>query len=180
MNSKPILLLDFDGVLNFFSSSSGYKKAKDTAGYVKQTTLIVNGEAVPVSWPAESVKRLNDLKRTTGYEWKWLSTWRSWTTLIDDELGTRSDGFVSWKEADGKNYPGYNVRESYGAKLAHVLRINDEDKRPFVWVDDEATDFFSPDQLSYDVPHLIIKPDEKTGMTRTHLTQIEKFMREHS
>ena len=181
MNS-PILFLDFDDVVNHFSSRNAYRSNKSTLGYLKRLTLYIDGKDYSVNWSAELVKKLNDAKDKYGFTWLWHTTWKSNAVKhVDPKLGTNSDGFIDW-DADGgipKDAPSDDVddiRDSrkYAAMLAYVSA----NPAPFVWIDDSATLKYNSDDFVgvLDVPHLVITPDAKFGMLRHDLDAMLAFL----
>lgn len=180
MSTMPLLLLDFDGVVNFDTTLSAHKRLEGTPHYRRKTVLYAGGYGYQINYSGEVLYRLNHLKREAPYEWLWLSTWRRDSWQFKAELGADDDGYVPWRETDGQGMPGYMVDARHAAKLAHVLHMNAENPRPFVWVDDEATVNFRSDLLEHDVPHLVIAPDPSYGLVRSELEVIEGFMRTHA
>jgi len=174
------LFLDFDGVVNFFSSRSAYSKNRDTLGYMRRTSLLSGGSLYDVQYSAELVKKLNDTHQELGFTWLWLTTWhKDAVAVVDKALGTQSDGFVDWSPHAGVRF-GQSEAQTVAVRASNklsVLKANYGDE-PFIWVDDDATDNFNPDD--FPVPHLVVKPDERYGITRTDWDKMAEFMRAHS
>ena len=173
---RPLLLLDFDDVLNFDASRNAFRKFPDNAGHWRQRYLAPEGMGLRVRWSTGAVSELNRQRSAYGFEWQWLTSWRQYAVShIDPALHTHSDGYVDWKESDGQGYERGTADPNSAAKWAHVLRLNDEDPRPFVWVDDTAVTLFDPSMLRSDVPHLIVQTDPMWGLTNSDLDRMDDF-----
>jgi len=174
--NRPLLLLDFDGVLNFEATRSAYKRNPAVPGHWHQRYVHADGIGYRVRWSWEAVRRLSEICHANGVEWWWLSTWRNHgLSQINPNLKTRASAAVEWAQSDGQGFPGFREDPNGAAKLAAVERINDEEARPFIWVDDEATQWFDPTRLRTDVPHLVLKTDPMWGLTNDDLDSIEAF-----
>jgi len=201
MNVSPYLFLDFDGVVNFFSSKNAYRKRGDTFGYTKKVDIHDGYDFYSVNWSSDLVTKMNALKAATGFTWLWHTTWLDKSVkLVDPRLGTNSDGFINWdawggltKEVGGGGWSGGprkvftmssdeidEIRDTrkYDALKAHVSA----NPAPFVWVDDSATRKYNADDFVgvLDVPHLILRPDEKTGIVHWDYERMVKFFTEHA
>ncbi len=180
--TTPVLFLDFDGVVNFLGTEAAYRREPGSLGYVRRATLAVGELEFRVQWSAELVRELNSVKRSSPFQWLWLSTWREHAVVgIDPALGTRSDGFVPWGmpddpsgDASAADRKGKRSTSKYGALLAEV-RAN---PRPFVWVDDTATGAFNEFDFvgDLDVPHLVVAPRAEVGLLRWELEEIVAFL----
>ena len=178
--TKPALFLDFDGVINFSASAAAYQAETSALGYLKTTTLVCGDGAFNVRWSGELVRELNAMKRRTGFEWLWLSTWREWAVAeIDPALGTRSDGCLPWNTEVGKATTYGEIAEvrstrKYLALLAELL----SHPRPFAWVDDDATGRWRDEDFvgDLDVPRLILAPRTAFGILRPDLDALTEFM----
>lgn len=174
--NRPLLLLDFDGVLNFEATRSAYQHNPAVPGHWRQRYVHVEGVGYRVRWSWEAVRRLGLICQVYGVEWWWLSTWRDHgLSQINPNLKTTASAAVDWAQSDGQGFPGFREDPNGAAKLAAVERINDEEGRPFIWVDDEATRWFDPDRLRTNVPHLVLKTDSLWGLTSHDLDSIEEF-----
>lgn len=181
--TQPTLFLDFDGVINFSASIAAYLREPAGLGYVRRTTISCNGNDWIVRWSAELVQSLNTLKRETGFEWQWLTTWLGASVdLVDEALGTHSDGYLRWdpdSDLSAANDPNAVRNARKYQALVRKVRLR---PAPFVWVDDVATSAFKPSDFTGElkVPYLLVAPDEQYGIVRQELEQIEEFMRAHS
>lgn len=176
MTAKPLLLLDFDGVVNFFASRSSYGK-QDSFGYLKRNAY----RGYNINWSSELVNKLNAAKAKHDFEWLWLSTWKDLTQLwVDPTLHTHSDGFVEWDADSGftEKTRSFEVEDTRNKrKYAKVLELLAENPRPFVWVDDSAVvEYNSADFVGkLNVPHLAVNPDPNYGVLKGDLTAMLNF-----
>lgn len=61
----------------------------------------------------------------------------------------------------------------YNLVQAHQI-IN---PRPFIWVDNVATKNYKPEHWEQlNVPHLIIRPNKRFGITEDHMAQMNEFV----
>jgi hypothetical protein len=193
MANKVVVFMDFDGVINWHGTSrSQVKKYADAFGYWRRHSVPLDSGVAggwgtystvmqDISWSAELVKKLMDLKEDTGYVWRWLSTWVNETEKLDRILGIKSDGWVNWNP-----YPVPSVDDISAYRCARKLDVvldfakNNPDT-PFVWVDDEAVDLWTDDHAaSMTAPHLVVKPWEKFGLVKHDLAKISDFVKTHS
>jgi len=73
-SKRPLLLLDFDGVLNIDASRGAFRKNPAVPRYWQQTLPHVGGLSFRVRYSWEVVRRLNAMRIAYGFEWLWLTT----------------------------------------------------------------------------------------------------------
>lgn len=181
MLGKPVIFMDFDGVLNFFATKNDYRQYDDTFGQLQNLEVHAEGQSWGLKWSAELVHKLMMLKQEHNYEWHWLTTWAKDTNILDKTLKISSTMSVDWEP-----YPtGLLLRKmnmsmnSYrnAVKLDNVLTFASAATAPFVWVDDEATRLWTPELTELvEVPHLIIRPSGNYGLVKYDVAKIEKFL----
>jgi len=182
VGASPLLLVDFDGVINFEASLAVCAKNPDAFGYLRRENLTVDGMEVEVRWSGELVSRLNGLKREYGCEWKWLTTWLGdAVTQVDAVLKTESDGHIPWDTDAGIPTDASVdeiVAERTARKCARLVDLVQDAPRPFVWIDDQAIHKTLPPDCPGvgDVPHLTVAPDPKFGLLRPDVDQIAEFL----
>ncbi len=176
--AAPLLVLDFDGVVNMLGTSGDVRRRDDLPGYVTRASVESGGVDYPIRYSRDLVDRLNAAVVATGATWLWLSTWRDAAiTDINPVIGARATDWLRW-ESDGIDSGPSGVdarsRAKYDAVRQH-LRLN---PRPCVWVDDEATALWR----SEDFPRLpedetlIVAPDPRVGMSLSELERVEGFL----
>jgi hypothetical protein len=179
---RPLMLMDFDGVINFSASINAYRKHDDAFGYVNKTRLSCDGHPFDVHWSAQLVRGLNQAKVDAGAGWLWLSTWQQCAvTEIDRELGTLSDGFIAWdsfSEPSVAALAGGAAQVRIARKYEQVLKQIAANPRPFVWIDDDLAPLYVARDFEhdFDVPHLVVSPEEQFGMTSDDLRRVTEFL----
>lgn len=191
--THPVVFMDFDDVLNIFSSNSHYKRNHKTLpGYRRKTSVYVEEAGVGLSftlkWSAELVRKLMSLKTEHPYTWVWLTTWMNHTDKLNSTLQLTTDYTAEW-DAYPKRVGGWAWGGASGlsneqlhahrnkAKLDYVLDyIEANPGAPFVWVDDSATQLWDEKYLTVETPHLIITPTELDCFTLQHLDELTEFL----
>lgn len=155
---RPVLYLDVDGVLNVLRERSPH-------------WADLTGHDVAL---AGRTYRLN-LSRTMGetlaalpVDIRWATTWAE-----------AADHFIAPLVglAAGLPVACRPVASDSRYKSAAIRRQVAAERRPFVWVDDEAIaedDFAWAERLA--VPSLFVRPDPTEGLTPEQLTTIEEFV----
>lgn len=166
------LFFDFDGVVNFDASRTAYRKNPDAFGWIRRADYSSRHGWFPVNYSAELVGKLNSLKADYDFTWLWLTTWVDEAmSIVNGHLGAHGDGYIDWDPYTGVKDD--NVSSVRNARKYDAVKAN-YDGKPFIWVDDEATVLYNPDD--FDVPSLAVKPDPKYGVTRTDLDAMKAFL----
>ena len=162
-SSAPIVLLDFDGVLNAFPDAIGVRyedvgvapvvecRGRMTDDFGPERAFRLDGvETVRLGrrggtwhlhWSRELAANLYGLAESGAVDLRWLSTWQPYVHILDGLLGWDPDVVhnTHW-------YDPLTGRGRMGGKLHAVvdevirqLRVADAGgrPRPIVWVDDE-------------------------------------------
>lgn len=161
--TKPFLFLDVDGVLNRISTTGDswpdfelHKAMPFGRGPYHLHLSRAMGAALS-ALPVEIV---------------WLTTWAEEAPrLIAPLLGL-------------PEYPVAGVGGIYGnwkwACLENYIDSHDP-HRPFIWIDDDAIPWTASadfNEMGWD-KHLLIRPDERLGVTPEHIEEIARFCKEH-
>jgi len=178
---SPLLILDFDGVINMLGTAGDARRNPEVLGYVAQTELECGGATYQVRYSRELVRRLNAAIRTSGAEWLWLTTWNACSvSSINSGIGATASDWIRWgshaAEALGPEPAAIDARAT--AKYAAIVELNSSSPRPFAWIDDEAaTKFHAEDFPALTaVDTLALAPDPRVGITRPELERYEKFL----
>ena len=175
---RPVLYLDFNGVIDFFGGRGSYGK-RSGLGYARHSSVHSTTEPSPgwysFQWSAELLRKLDALE---GLDIIWVSAWRQETALLENAMRWhKPSGFLEWGD------PVRDLSDSV-EKLNAILADQAENPRPFIWADDEATTWY--DQMREKgtlpalEPHLVIAPDSKTGLTSSDLVAISNFVTAHT
>ncbi|WP_428897461.1 hypothetical protein Dip518_001251 [Parelusimicrobium proximum] len=164
MSRNIFFIVDFDGVLNYLSSIREHKLATGARCTQKQDIPFGEG-SLTITWSAEIVNRLKEIRKKYGAKWFWLSTWQADTPILDKALGIESDRTLA-----------FDYSNSAVSKLKAVLEIaKNYPDSAFVWMDDKATKLFRDGKYTLAAPYLIITPESRYGLSMEHMEQIERF-----
>lgn len=174
--------LDFDGVFNIELSLNKVNKARkldsNLFGFWLKRTAFYAGVVYSVPFSAELVAKMHSLSVKTGTTWLWLTTWVGYTSDVDNALNKLpAHDAVPWT-------PTRNVKDDVersrlnGLEKYRVLKEHHDGVTPFVWVDDEATVNYNPDDFT--CPHLVIATNADYGITRSDYEKIKAFTELHS
>lgn len=184
----PVVFWDFDGVFNFDASRNQINKYRDKLnlpGHLKRADVVtVLGPGYPkmwltLNWSDETIRTLTSLKDTVPYYWVWLTSWVEDTHTLDTTLNVTSDATLLWdpNPPAGADLVDYRNNAKHDALL---MFHKTHPTTPFAWVDDTATTLWDPANLTHPTPHLVLTPDSKYGVTRTHLDQLTSFLKSFS
>ncbi|TDP92307.1 hypothetical protein EDF62_1512 [Leucobacter luti] len=167
-NARPIIYLDFDGVLN--AISTGVTQLPRITGFGGYRRVKVS--SYTVTWSREVLDRLRLLQDIADIHW--LSTWRADTAIIERELPVKLDGWFDFQNDD----------LSHSGKLEALLIDQAEAPRPFIWVDDEEHSYYRAAHRDGLLPelaeHLLIEPSTFAGLSVGNFELMEDFLSRHS
>lgn len=179
-SKKPVLYLDWDGVVNFFGSRNQYRK-RSGFHYLRRGSAMPIAEFSPwggngfaprgpfsLNWSAELLRKLAELP----VDIVALTTWRhSFTELIKaTQWELESFRVLDWVDGPkGKEHAG---------KIPALIQDQIMNPRPFIWADDEAIAFYNDDhrKMLEGIPQLLLAPDEKVGLTMADYEAMLKFL----
>lgn len=174
----PLLILDFDGVVNMLGTSGDVRRRDDVPGHVVRATMESGGVEYPIRYSQELVGRMNAAAASSGATWLWLSTWcEAAITDVNPVVGTRATDWLRW-DSVGID-PGPRGADSRSAAKFNALRqYIRQHSGPFVWVDDEATALWRDEDFPSlkDDQALVIAPDPRVGMSLGELESVERFL----
>lgn len=153
-DTRPLVLLDVDGVLNPSFSSKTRRRLAYHDGWV-QRRVDVGGLTFRLFVNPEHGRWLRLLAIETGAELAWGTTWEEYANPCVGPLLC----LPSLRHAvvrDGVHKADGIVPFTAG--------------RPFVWFDDEPDAGEAAARLAGDQPHLVVYVDEHTGLTEEHVT----------
>jgi hypothetical protein len=181
---SPLLILDFDGVINMLGTAGDARRNPDVLGYVMHTELECNGAVYQVRYSRELVRRLNVAVRTSGADWLWLTTWNECSlSSINSGIGTTASNWIRWgsRAADAIGPDPSAIEARAAAKYAAIVELIRANPRPFVWIDDEgATKLHAEDfHLLDEAEILALTPDPRVGITGRELERLEGFLALH-
>lgn len=164
---KPLVLIDFDGVINAVAQQHWQKAWKDMneISYIDRL-----GYKIPVNFSPTLVEFFNILSNVADIEW--LTTWKRETERLPTQLGINT---FPWHDEIRKGPP-------WGAewwKFDVVQKIAAENPgRRVLWIDDEIPSLDWKDEQVFIQKHNwdIIVPREDTGLTPAHCESIIEFV----
>lgn len=167
--TSPLWLLDIDGVLNAMVN-------RDTLEHPHWTDLIK--KAVPTSQGVEydlvlapTVIDFINTYHAFGLDIQWATTWQH------DANRFVAPAFDLPQMPIGAEARGIS---DYYYKERAALRAIDEG-RPLIWTDDDAIRLVVRMEIEQSgVPHLMIEPDPRLGLTPDHLDAISAFVCEYA
>jgi hypothetical protein len=160
MPEVPVWLLDVDGVINV--KRPGWSAAPF------QGRAHALGAEWKLRWAPALIARIRTLHGDGVAEVRWCSTWCAWPGEVE-----RLFKLPGLDRAFG-DVPDFSVAKLAAARA--VLRAG----RRLVWTDDVEVPEAGPlrEELTRDGRALLIRPDERRGLTPAHLDEIEAFCRE--
>lgn len=163
-SSRPIIYLDFDGVLNVVCSEVTHLTR--ITGFRDHRREQILGTTV--TWSPEVLNRITAFRESADIHW--LSSWRQDTADIETVLPVRLDGWLDFAN-EGLDHSG---------KLEALLADQQNHPRPFIWVDDEEHRYYRASRSAGVLPtlhkHLLIEPSTYAGLTVQHFDRIEAFL----
>ncbi|MFI5915270.1 HAD domain-containing protein [Dactylosporangium sp. NPDC051541] len=158
MDDVPVWLLDVDGVINVKRPAWGEAPFHDRAYAL--------GAEWKLRWAPGLLARIRRLHREGLAEVRWCSTWCAWPGELERVFKVRFD------RAFGE-VPDYSV-----AKLAAALAVMEGGRR-LVWTDDVEVPLTGLlfESMTLDDRALLIRPDDRRGLTPADLDAIEAFCR---
>lgn len=176
---RPVLYLDWDGVVNFFGSRNQYLK-KAGFGYLRRGSAMprpadrpsgsMSFGPFPLNWSAELLRKLAALPVDIVF----LSTWRhSFSELLKaTQWELENYRILDWTDGPrGSEHAG---------KVPALLADQLADPRPFIWADDEAHSFYTEDDRAKlaGIPQLLLAPSEALGLTADDYATMLSFLNE--
>lgn len=180
--SKPVLLLDIDGVLNACS------KSLPTHAWPKGDWGVGGLYGFHLKWAKPVISWIKKIHTEDRAEIRWHTTWQenahTFACLV---------GLPAFKVQPCPEWPKF---QDNGAMLAAELimagqipwwkypaaeRIILEDKRPVVWIDDDIVSEVprrARSALRKAGPVLFVNPSTQTGVCPNHMRQVDTFLDE--
>lgn len=152
--ARTVVYLDVDGAVSALSGAHGFGDGR---------RLDLYGDVLTVS------ARLGTRLRALDAELRWLTTWG----VDADEIGAA----IGLPPLTVAAEPPFHASAAGPWKLATVRAQVGDERRPFVWIDDEAIPAEAEEWLaSVDVPGLLVRPDPDGGLTPADLDAVDAFL----
>ncbi|GAA4439082.1 hypothetical protein [Phytohabitans houttuyneae] len=177
MRALPVWLLDIDGVINAAT------KQPDRNVWPLVDWVAGRARDGGRSWPILAAKPVAEFIRQVHArgraEIRWHTTWQQWARSLEELLD-----LPSFPVAEAPEWHLFLRAETeQWWKIGAALRVVEEERRPLLWTDDDASDVWSlPNAVRTRItsaqPTLIVAPSPQTGLCRRHLRQIDEFLTE--
>lgn len=182
---RPLVLIDFDGVINQFPDEK-VRRRQNTTSWMEQgdprialyspdnwfipdhkemVTTQYHGR-LRLLWAAGLVDRL----KTLDADILWLSTWQPYTDMLNVHLG------IDWETIQWYD-PVTRVGRYTGKRRAVLNHL--KYGRPIVWIDDEETTYDAGLAITAQEPQapvLAVGPESHIGINRAQMALIERFV----
>lgn len=168
-DTRPVWLLDIDGVLNALSEAPNPQSLR--LGTAKQEYLKTNSGTFRLRVNNYLVDFVNRMHESGLVEIRWCTTW-------SDEAASIFAPAFGFPEFSVGARPGWETGRfddhNWKSNAARgVIRSG----RRLIWTDDEAIpDGFPEEIASHSFGHLLIFPDEREGLTLENCASIESFI----
>jgi len=159
-DTRPLILVDVDGVLNVAASAKVRKRLVYHDGWV-QRKVDAGGLVFRLCVNPAFGSWLRRLAEDAGAELAWGSTWEEYANLCVGPLV----GLPELRHAI--------VRD--GAHKAHGI-VPFTAGRPFIWFDDEPDAAGVTARLAGGQPHLVVRVDEETGLTQENVATAREWL----
>lgn len=179
--SKPVLLLDIDGVVNAISKTEP-RHVWPTLVWSRDG-YPSGGVVFPLLWSRPVIEYLVDLSERV--EVRWHTTWQEEAHEFARIVGLPEGFGLIAKAPERMASPGIFARQQFLAgkpawwKYPAAERVLVEEKRPLVWIDDEIHSKIN-ERYRANMSALgdvcLVCPNEQTGITRKHMRKIEEFL----
>jgi hypothetical protein len=163
--SRPVWLLDVDGVLNAGRPGWGAKPGQGDASFERMTFRM--------RWAPPLIARLAAYHRAGVAEIRWATTWVDEIAQIEALMGLPAfpTAFSGLPEGPQFKVPGL--------KADAALEVVEGEGRALIWTDDDAIPLSGPllDRLnSAGPPILLVAPNPRRGLQAADLDRIDEFL----
>lgn len=179
--TKPVCLLDIDGVIN------SLLRQPPTQGWPKGAWLTAmyesNTNEFPLLWAVPVVEYLTDLHRQDRVEFRWHTTWQEEAPAFGKIVGLPE--FAVQDAPEARANQGLFIKQQILAHKPHwwkypaAERVLTEENRPLIWIDDDIELKLFPkyrQALGALGRACLVSPDGQTGLLSRHMRKIEEFL----
>lgn len=157
---------DFDGVYNL------PKSVPDTSQAVVKTDSIFLQKKNLICWKPEIVSLFRELLETGHYDFFWHTTWNDNGSIQEAARLIGLEGFEKYTESN-LHIGAQNRRAWTKWKAETIVSRQAVDDRPFIWIDDDAPNFWEDYVKGHTrAPSLILTPNKREGLSREHLIKV--------
>lgn len=183
--TKPVLLLDIDGVVNALSKQPPVDAWPEDA-WLSFGAEYVTGDVFPMRVSKEVVEFINMLHRNDLAEVRWHTTWQHRAKLVGKLAGFDNFDIAEAPEfADYRTFQQRQIRAGLPTwwKLPAAQRVVRDEKRSVIWVDDDLYHEYlrrpdADEKLGGGQRALLVRPNQLTGLVQKELWRILDFVEE--
>lgn len=181
---KPVIYLDVDGVLNAIPFNVNKLRKAGWSDWQKSKvpSPIEGDDRVFPFWTS---KEMGAALLSLDCDIEWLTTWGDEAdTHVADLVGLPrglpvTSTIDTYREARPSS--GLFVVNSFNWKLEILIKDQQENPRPFIWIDDDAIDFAAETYLKEQLPdatYHLVKTRAASGLTKFNVGGIRKWLKE--
>lgn len=179
--SKPIWLLDFDGVINALSSK-GDRSVWDRWNSTEIT--VPDDDTYQILW-SDDVVELVAYAVDSGISVIWLTTWREHTKLISETLTGMPEALPWWDEstmedAGHKLDPCKVLGQKWKVQVAQALLPNDAN---VLWTDDQLPYILNGTDRGWFARRSgitsYINPQPTIGLSKSQVREVREWIEEN-
>jgi hypothetical protein len=177
---KPMMFLDFDGVLNALMRPLAAYPADGVFWPDRTAVTYPAGYApTPIHWSSELVDRIRALIIEDRVSFTWLTTWQNYVeTELVPALGI-ADAADKMAVEPWMRHGEVNQFDGKSSAVRRFLTARAD--TPVVWVDDEIASRTAADWIGLpDRTVLAVRPDPEVGISRVQMDLIDGWIRHPS
>lgn len=172
--TKPLWLLDVDGVINALAKSSTLRLLN--SGWENWTQKTVMG--YPITYVEDLIKFINIAHNSGKVDIQWLTTWEDNDAVynfLTPELGLEHFE-IAGRQSEHLSNKFSDYSHWWKLKVVEELSV---DHKKIIWTDDDINQFSQAVNFVNNSPHVhAIIPDPRIGLTRNQTKEIERLINE--
>lgn len=197
MTSKPVMLLDLDGVLNALTNPITVPGLPDSIRTVPKTltrvwpqdswrvgSWTIDRVKFPLLWAVDVTRQIKAWHEDADVEIRWHTTWQHEAPKVAKAVFGLPEFQVANAPEALENQGVLRARLLREAQVGWwkhpaVMRVLTEERRPVIWVDDDINrevTRMQRDRMGLRGTFLPICPDSGIGLTPRHLRLINLFI----
>lgn len=174
-DTRPLILLDVDGVINVMASAATRRHKTFHDGW-RDVKVPVLGQPFRIFCNPALGPLLRELAASTGADLAWATMWEEHANLsVSPLLGLPRD--LPWVQVSHPRYKFAETGIKYGLKAEAVVSWTKG--RPFVWFEDEADERWQAAGITGELHQMCLLPeiDDREGLTGKHIAQARDWLK---
>ena len=170
--TKPIWLLDVDGVINALSHPESWPDSQEGIAHLSDGSF-------KICWSPELIEEIKLLSKFI--EIRWLTTWgKLANTALRPLVGLPDEFPVQAEPVYETGYGGGNYQYTTFDWKFIAAKEALKEGRPIIWTDDDAWTEDMKREIcaeadSKKIPILMIRPQVLNGLSKNHISTIKEF-----